>query len=131
VGESIAIQRWDAIYPAEHNAFSLFVKDLEENPLVLFHATPKRLMGAIVASGFRSAASLGTGDLKSVSYAKRSAGCLAHIGNGIDEDYVVLAVEFKSLNGVVNNISDIHVFDPEIQPRILGYCELPRGFHVR
>jgi hypothetical protein len=126
------MQRWELILPTEENGFCLFAQGLEDNPMVLFHATPKRHFGSIASSGFRSAAELGTGKLNSVSYAKRSSSCLAHFGNNVNEDYVVFAVEFDTLQqqGIKDNPSDIHVYRSEIQPRILGYCEILRGFRV-
>ncbi|MGZ4955814.1 MAG: hypothetical protein ACXV8Q_11930 [Methylobacter sp.] len=126
------MQRWELILPTEENGFSLFAKELEDNPKVLFHATPKRYFDSIANSGFCSAAELGTGELSSVSYAKRSSSCLAHIGNGVKEDYVIFAVEFDSLaqQGIKDNPSDIHVNRKEIQPHILGYCEIPEGFRI-
>lgn len=124
---------WAPVTPTEENGFCLFSQELETNPLVLFHATPKRHFNSIVTSGFRSANELRVGILTSVSYAHKSSSCLAHIGNEVTEDYVVFAVLFTTLkqNGIVENISDIHVCRPEIQPHILGYCELKNGFRVQ
>lgn len=126
------LPRWEPVPPSEQNGYSLFSQELETDPLVLFHATPKRHLNSIAASGFRSAAALGVGTLPSVSYAKRSSSCLAHVGNQVQEDYVVFAVRFQTLQqqGVADNASDIHVYKPEIQPQILGYCELQKGFRV-
>ncbi|MFO0873169.1 MAG: hypothetical protein U0575_04255 [Phycisphaerales bacterium] len=126
------LEKWQPLPPTEHNRFCVFCQDLEADPLVLFHASPKRHFDAIATSGFRSAAALGHGELTSVSYAKNSSSCLAHIGNPVPEDYVVLAVRFDTLalKGIVENTSDIHVYDAALQPRILGYCELPKGFRV-
>lgn len=77
----IAIPKWEVMCPTECNEYSLFAQALENDPLVLFHATPKQFFDNITTSGFRSAKSLGTGALESVSYARKSSGCLAHIGN--------------------------------------------------
>jgi hypothetical protein len=130
--ETKEMQRWELILPTEENSFCLFKQALEDNPLVLFHATPKRNFDSIANSGFRSAAELSSGELSSVSYAKRSASCLVHIGNDVKEAYVVFAVEFDTLQkpGIKDNPSDIHVYKSEIQPHILGYCEIPEGFRV-
>lgn len=127
------LQKWQPVSPTEHNGFCIFSQDLEEDPLVFFHTTPKRHLDAIATVGFRSAAALGTGTLTSVSYAKKSSACLAHIGNPATDDHVVFAVRFDSLDqkGLVVNISDIHVYDDALQPRILGYCELPNGFRLQ
>jgi len=126
------IQKWELILPTEVNGFCLFEHKLENDDLVFFHATPKRYFDSIISTGFRSAAETGNGTLTSVSYAKRSTGCLAHIGNKLNEDYIVFAVKFDPVQQkcFVNNPSDIHIFKREIQPHILGYCELPKGFHV-
>lgn len=126
------MEMWELISPTEENSFCLFEQALEDNPLVLFHATPKRHFDSIANSGFRSAAELGSGELSSVSYAKRSSSCLTHIRNDVKEAYVVFAVKFDTLQqqGIQDNPSDIHVYKREIQPYILGYCEIPKGFRV-
>ena len=49
------------------------------------------------------------------------------------EDDVVIAVRFESLDtqGIANNTSDIHVYKPELQPTIIGYCTVPHDYkHV-
>ena len=126
------LKKWDLIPPTENNSYCLFAQNLEENPLILFHITPKRHFEAIAISGFRSSAELGLGGLNSVSYAKQSSCCLAHIGNEVREDYVVFAVEFDTLQqqGIADNFSDIHVHKPDIQPDVLGYCEIPKGLRI-
>jgi hypothetical protein len=125
------MKRLELVPPTESNSYCVFSQILEEKSLVLFHATPKRHIEAIANSGFRSAHDLGLGELRSVSYAKRSSSCLAHIGRDVQEDYVIFAVEFGTLqqDGIVENFPDIHVYRSEIQPEILGYCEIPKGFH--
>jgi len=123
--------RLELVPPTESNSYCVFSQDLEEKSLVLFHATPKRHVEAIANAGFRSAHDLGLGELRSVSYAKRSSSCLSHIRGKAQEDYVIFAVQFSTLqqDAIVENVSDIHVYSSEIQPEILGYCEIPKGFH--
>ncbi|MDD5034033.1 MAG: hypothetical protein PHE55_04680 [Methylococcaceae bacterium] len=130
--QSNEIPKFDLLTPTEENNYCLFQQELENNPLVLFHATPKRNLNSIISNGFRSAESLGTGGLGSVSYAKRSSGCLAHMDNTAAEDLVVFAVKFEDLSqkGIRENPSDIHVDLQDIQPVILGYCEIPNGYRV-
>jgi hypothetical protein len=120
------------VLPTEANGFRFFAQELEDDPLVLFHATLSKNLDSIVRLGFRSARRMETGPLNSVSYAKRSSSCLAHMGNEAQEDYVIFAVRFESLEqqGIRNNQSDIHVDDENLQPRILGYCRVLRGFRV-
>lgn len=127
------IQKWELILPAEANEYCLFEQNLENDPLVFFHATPRRYCDSIITSGFLSAVELGIGKLTSVSYAKRSSGCLAHTGNKLNEDYIVFAVKFDPLaqKYFVDNPSDIHIYKREIQPCNLGFCELPKGFQAQ
>lgn len=129
--QSKEIPKWDLLTPNEENGYCLFQQELENDPLVFFHATPKRNFSSIISNGFRSAASLVTGELSSVSYAKQSSGCLAHIGNPSAEDLVVFAVKFEDLSrqGIRVNPFDIHMYQ-DIQPVILGYCEIPNGYRV-
>ncbi|WP_144063040.1 hypothetical protein [Litchfieldella anticariensis] len=126
------MELWEVIVPAEANEYCMFIDELENDPLVFFHAAPLRHKSSIVEKGFQSAAILGVGELQSVSYAKKSSGCLAHLGCNISEDYAVFAVKFQpqELDRVVNNPSDIHVYDQSVQPQILGYCVLNAGFNV-
>ena len=123
---------WDVIEPTEENGYCLFIDELENDPLVFFHAAPLRHKISIVEKGFHSAAILGVGELQSVSYATKSSGCLAHLGCNFSEDYAVFAVKFQpqELDRVVVNSSDIHVYDQTIQPQILGHCVLNAGFNV-
>ena len=127
------IEYWTMIEPTEENDFSLFQEKLEQDPLVLFHATKSLNCDSIISNGFRSAQCLGIGELTSVSYAKRSSGCLYHIGNPVSENHVVFAVRFENLQqeGIRNNYSDIHVYSHDIQPIILGYCEIQCGYRLK
>ena len=124
------IPKYEVVTPNEENGYCIFQAKLENNPLVLFHLTPKRNFDSIISQGFLSASELETGELESVSYAKKSSACFANKGNEITEDLVAFAVEFNTLEkvGIVVNSSDIHVYKRDIQPTIQGYCELPRGY---
>lgn len=124
------MEKWNHIEPTEKNGFCLFCPELENDPFVFFHATPLRCKDSILENGFQSAASLGTGDLTSVSYSKKSAACLAHVNGHVSEDYAVFAVRFTSLDRVFDNPSDIHVYIPSLQPDILGYCVLKAGLRI-
>jgi hypothetical protein len=120
------------VSPIEGNNYCVFNSELENNPLVLFHQTLKQNFDSIISNGFLSAAHLHTGEIESVSYAIRSSGCFANKGTKITEDLVVFAVEFNTLDKaeIVVNDSDIHVYNNEIQPTILRYCELPKGYII-
>ena len=125
-----SLELWDVIAPTEANGYRMFSDELENDPLVFFHATPLRYRSSFSVNGFQSAAILGVGELQSVSYAKKSSACLAHLGCNVSEDYALFAVRFQSLDRAVVNHSDIHVYDLSIQPQILGYCVLNAGFRL-
>jgi hypothetical protein len=117
-------------WPDEHKGYALFPKDLEDDDLVLFHGTPQRNFDAILKEGFKP-----TGSLGSVSYAKKSVSALTHLmTNRIAEEvYVVFAVRFETLKteGIQENLSDIHVYKPDLQPLILGYVTVPHDYQHR
>ena len=127
------IEKWDLVTPTEDNDHCVFGHELEDNPLVYFHLTRKSNLDSIISKGFLSAAELGVGVLSSISYSKQSSGCFANKGNIIHEDLIVFAVKFNTLHldGIEKNCSDIHVRDKDIQPVILGYCELPKGYPIQ
>lgn len=122
--------RIEALQPNEDNNYSLFSETLELDAFVFFHASPKKNFDSIIKYGFKSSFDLGTGQLTSVSYAKKSSSCLAHLGKEITEDFVVFVVRLSTIETpeIVENMSDIHVFSTSSQPTILGYCEVPTGF---
>lgn len=126
------MKKIEPITPSEINSYCVFEAAWEDDPLILFHMTAATNLNGILENGFLSAEALGIGELTSVSYAKKSSGCFSNLGSIVNIDQVVIAVKFESLNeqGIVNNPSDIHVYDRNIQPEILGYCNLPQGFKL-
>lgn len=120
----------ESFQPIEENNYSLFAGALEHDTLVFFHVTPKKNLCSILKDGFKSSFDLGTGQLASVSYAKKSSSCLAHLGRDIAQDFLVFAVRFETIEvpEIVENMSDIHVFGTNVQPSLIGYCEIPKGF---
>ena len=123
------LRKIEILQPSESNDYCVFDLELENDPLVLFHATPKRNFQSIVSHGFRSAMTLGSGTLESVSYAKKSSSCLAHIGQRPRETWTIFVVRFQSLDvaSIRVNPSDIHVFDQNLQPERIGYGTVPAG----
>ena len=122
--------RWEIVRPTDEDDNALFMKELEDDPMVLFHVSPASNLASISTDGFRSAADLATGILRSVSYSKTSRSWNTITGYPATRDFVIFAVRFDTLDqqGIQVNSSDIHVFRREIQPTILGYCELPNGY---
>lgn len=121
--------KYDLTHPTEANHYCVFNWELEDDPNVLFHATNKENFDSICQNGFLSSAKLGTGLLDSVSFAYKSSACLVHLNGHFEQDIVIFAVRFGSLQEkrIVINQSDIHVYS-DIQPERLGYCEIPQGF---
>jgi len=128
----MAIPRWNIVRRADPDDTALFDQELEEDPLILFHATPASNLLSIEANGFRSAADLGIVDgLNSVSYSKSSTYWNLVTEYPAKADFVMFAVRFNTLNqvGIRVNPSDVHVDNwREIRPQILGYCEIPCGY---
>ena len=116
--------------PDQHKGYALFPEELENDPYVLFHGTAEKNLKSIINQGFKAFP-----PLASVSYAKQSSSCLGHVcskrSSQHSENDVVIAVRFISLDlqGIVQNHSDIHVYKPEIQPEIIGYCVIPSSYN--
>jgi len=123
------MKEYEFPYPNEDRGYKLFPEALENDSCILFHGTLKNKLQSIIKDGFKSFP-----PLESVSYAKCSSYSLGHIcqnnPNERQEDSVVIAVKFDSLNikGIANNPSDIHVYKEEIQPKIIGYCIVPKSY---
>lgn len=115
--------------------YSLFPQDLEDDLLVLFHATPIKNFQAICAGGFKIPSRCGTqgGGLCSVSFAKRSSTSLTHAMTKRKTrpgDYCIFAVRYQTLDlpSIVENLSDIYDYKLEPQPQIIGYCIIPATY---
>lgn len=120
--------------------YKVFPNELEDDQGILFHGTKATNFKSILQDGFRSAADLNSDldnsdNLGSVSYAKQSTGSLHAICTNPDYGktgfkFVIFAVKFETLNSpkIRINPSDIHVFDKEIQPKIIGYCCIPTDY---
>lgn len=119
------VPEWPPETPTEHNNYRLFHSELEDDDLVFFHITERSNLDPILEEGFKPKKKLTT-----VSYAKNSAQSLSHKPNPKEQDYVVFAVKFTQaqLGQVAMDNIDIHVAKLELQPEILGYCLLPKGF---
>lgn len=131
------MKEYDFIEPCEARNYCLFDKELEENPNIVFHTTPIENFDSIKKRGFLSAKELDADievQLKSVSYATKSSGCMTHRGVTRDVDYVVFAVEFDNINDkrIVNNDDGVaYVYIKELQPTIKGYTIIPKEYIYR
>ena len=119
--------------PAD-SGYCVFPDTLENDELVLFHASPAINFDSITKCGFKAADSTGVNGLSSVSFAKRSVSALTHAmtkRQTVPGKYHIFMVRYASLNhkGVTVNICDIHdrVLDPA--PVIIGYCVVPTSYN--
>lgn len=124
------MKEFDFPWPSEEKGYQIFTPELENDPLILFHATLKRNLQAILNEGFKAFY-----PLTSVSYAKNSIYCLTHLfvnENRLKEEAVIIVVRFESFEqeGIKENFSDFHV-SPKIQPAIIGYCLIPLEYDHR
>lgn len=114
----------------ERGDYRVFPLDLEENPQVLFHATPLKNMQALIDTGFKRGIDVG-GTLPSVSWAKSSMVSLDHwISHRQEaEDGVIIATRFETLDGMVEKIDTVYDYRPEpAQPKMIGYCVVPASY---
>jgi hypothetical protein len=108
----------------EENGYRLFPSVLETDTHTFFHGTAEENLASILANGFRST------ELPSVSFAKSSSlglkyACEAR--RGPSARGVVIAVRFDSLStpGIAGESFGVHVYDPGLQPHVVGYCFVP------
>lgn len=123
----------DAISEAEYCAFP---SSLENDELVLFHATAIHNLEEIVRDGFKIPDRTGQTGLASISFAKKSSAALGHVMARRDADgaqYCILAVRYEDLNrtGIANNVSDIHDYTLTPAPKIIGICHIPVSYEHR
>ncbi len=114
------------------NGYCLFPKALEDDALVLFHATPAENLQAIMEEGFRADPQQTSG-LSSVSFAKQSVSALSHAMTRRGDasiEFVVLAVRYDSLEHkhITVNVSDIHDYRLDPPPQIVGKCVIPAAY---
>jgi predicted RNase H-like HicB family nuclease len=113
--------------------YCVFPAALEDDELVLFHATPAENLEAIREHGFRPPDPTGKTGLASVSFAKRSVAALNHAMSRREEKpgaYCILAVRYATLNrkGLKDNFSDVHDYTLDPAPEIIGYCTVPASY---
>jgi hypothetical protein len=113
--------------------YCVFPPALEDDELVLFHATPAKNLESILKDGFSIPDPASVVGLRSVSFAKRSATSLTHAMGMRDRApgaYSILAVRYKTLkrDGLVINLIDIHDYTLDPAPEIIGYCEVPTSY---
>lgn len=131
----MTISKYEMPEDLEATAYCLFPQALEDDPLVLFHATPMKNFVAIDADGFKIPNPGGApgGGLESVSFAKRSSASLTHAvtkRQTCPGDYCVFAVRYEKLDrpGIADNTSDIHDYTLEPPPQVIGYCIIPATY---
>jgi hypothetical protein len=128
----------NSAYPEDPSAtgYCVFPAELEDDELVLFHATSANNVESIIEHGFRIPDKSGIHGLPSVSFAKKSVGALTHAMNMRAKqpgEYCILAVRYETLDrdGLKVNYSDIHDYTLDPAPEIIGCCKVPASYqHV-
>ena len=126
-------------YPFSKNlsdtGYCVFPKELEDDELTFFHATPAENVPAILKEGFKADPEKSSG-LWSVSFAKRSVSAFDHAmrRRGSEAiDFVILAVRYENLDQphITQNSGDIHDYCLDPAPQIIGYVKVPASYrHV-
>nr|WP_298689503.1 hypothetical protein [uncultured Dongia sp.] len=113
----------------EGAGYCVFPPQLENDELVLFHGTSAENSDAILRDGFKSAVTLGTGNLTSVSFTYKSMAALTHLANR-NGARVILAVRYETLDRrtITKNSSDIHDYTLDPAPIVIGICHLPLDY---
>jgi DTW domain-containing protein YfiP len=129
-----------SVYPFPDNPattdYCVFPSELEEEEMVLFHATAEENCQAIMADGFKIPDPTGLNGLQTVSFAKRSNLALTHAMMRRASQpgaYCILAVRYETLSrkGLAVNSADIHDSTLDPAPEIIGYCIVPESYrHV-
>lgn len=113
--------------------YCVFPAYLENDDLVLFHATPAENLDGISKQGFKIPDPSGKCGLPSVSFAKRSVSALTH-AMGMRKvrpgEYCIIAVRYSTLerSGLAINHGDIHDYTLNPPPQIIGYCRVPMSY---
>lgn len=127
------ITKYDFPDDLASSGYCVFPAALEDDDLVLFHATPVGNRESIFRDGFKIPDKEGVTGLSSVSFAKRSPAALTHAINmrtSLPGAYCIIAVRYSSLDrqGLQVNASDIHDYTLNPPPEILGYCIVPETY---
>lgn len=107
--------------------YCLFPSEMEDNRHIFFHGTAAKNLEPILEQGFKSLS------LPSVSYAKSSSLALKYACDGRSElspQGCVIAVFFDDLGDprIISEAFGVHVYDSGVQPRIIGYCVVPKDY---
>lgn len=129
----MTIREYDFPDDPAASAYCVFPAALEDDELVLFHATPAENRDAIFKDGFRIPDPNGVAGLPSVSFGKRSIAALTHamtMRTTRPGAYCIIAVRYASLErqGLKVNHSDIHDYTLDPPPEIIGYCTVPVSY---
>lgn len=119
------MKEYEFIIPTQENNYRCALVEFEDDPLVLFHVTLQKNFCSIVEHGFRFGK-----ELQSVTYAYNSTSCLIHRGQSVEEECTLFIVKFQTLDEcfITKNILDIHVYNIDFQPQIIGYTVIPKDY---
>lgn len=114
--------------------YCVYPDALENDTLVLFHATPIENAASIQENGFEFPDPNNEGALSSISFAARSSGALSHamtkrVTHG--GDYCIFAVRYPALDYPhIEGAGTDFVLDYQLNPapELIGFCIVPESY---
>jgi hypothetical protein len=116
----------------EDRGYRLFDDDIEEDELIVFHATPAKNQDGILADGLHPGAKFG-GNLKTISYGETSRDAMIHrhyCDTKTTEDWVVLVLKFETRDELYNDHGTLRSGPLKKQPAIIRMMEIPAGYET-
>lgn len=116
----------------EDRGYLLFDDDLEEDKLIVFHATPARNLDGILTDGLHPGAKFG-GNLNTISYGETSKDAMVHrhySDTKTTEDWVVLALKFETRDELYEDHGTLRSGPLRKQPEVIGVMKIPAGYET-
>ena len=116
----------------EKRCYRTFPNELEEDELILFHATAAEKLVAILKEGLRPGVEVG-GSLSTISYGLNSMVALTHWISirAKGTDGVILALRFDNRDEIFEDGGTLHSRALIKQPEVIGVCKIPSSYEHR
>ena len=115
------------------NSYRQFPNEIENNSYIFFHGTAEANFENINNKGFQPKAN---GKLSSISFAKNSSIALGYACNARDKELengiiIVVDVSNISLEKIKDFGKEAIYLHPKFQPKIIGYCIIPKSYQFK
>lgn len=109
--------------------YRIFPNELEDNILILFHATSLSNLEAIQNYGLQPGIKVGK-TLETISYSQTSTMALTHWISIREENQtgIVLALKFENNNEIFEAEGSLYSNELEVQPTIECICKIPSSY---